>query len=308
MRWIGLVVSIQLAVGSASLGQTQGQAQPKPRGEPSGAAIRNQNGNIRSADTPEQIARMDALLQRWEAVSQNNQTLYAQFERTDTTKFGTKQIYVGEALFKKPNLACLEWKQVVTTEKGEEKTIFTERIVCAGDRVYQMIGPTKQVMVYSLPQDERRRALEEGPVPFLFNMRMAQAKARYRWRLLLEQPADPAKGTAACYFVEIEPLQKIDMEEFSRAWVRLDQESLLPESLKLFLPNGDDTRTYRFSGLERNGPQNKANNPENYNGAAMAEKFREYGYKIYLNANPGGPEARPAQLGAQPADPKQKRR
>jgi TIGR03009 family protein len=244
---------------------------------------------------PKMVARMDAILRRWEAVSQQNETLYTQFVRTDTTKFGTEQVFRGEALFRKPNLACLNWEQILRDDKGNERKVFTERIVCAGDRVYQMIGPTKQVMVYPLPQDERRRALEEGPVPFLFNMRMEQAKARYHWVLLKEQPAtgrDPA-----CYYIEIRPKQAIDMEEFSKAWIKLDEASLLPLALQLYAPNGGkDTRTYVFSGVERNGEKNRANNIDNFNGAKMAEQFRKAGYKVIVNSE----LVDPAQLSQRP--------
>jgi TIGR03009 family protein len=236
-------------------------------------------------------------LRRWEAVSQQNQTLYASFKRVDETKFGTTT-FVGTALFRKPNLACLDWNEVVSSDKGEQSQVFTERIVCGNDRVYQMIGPTKQVIVYPLPQDARRRQLEEGPVPFLFNMQMQQAKARYHWRLLLEEPGK--EGGAGKLYIEIVPLQKIDMEEFSKAWIILNDQSLLPEALQLFAPNGGkDKRTYTFGGVQRNGTGNLASNPVNFDGAAMAEVFRsKYGYKVIVNqanADPG------AQLGARPA-------
>lgn len=305
MRRVGVLLDAIAVFGClcTSVARSQAVDDPannagRPANPPANAAVRTKPDAIVSPNDPAQIARMDAILQRWEAVSRQNQTLYTTFERVDETKFGNKQ-FVGEALFKKPSLACLDWHEVVVANDGSKRKVFTERIVCGSDRVYQMIGPTKQVIVYPLPQDARRRQLEEGPVPFLFNMQMQQAKARYNWRLMKEVPG--ANGAAGTYFVEIQPLQKIDMEEFSKAWVKLNDQTLLPEALQLYAPNGTDKRTYTFKGIERNGPNNKANADDNFNGPAMAEVFKsKYGYKIIVN-QPGADPA--AQLGARPAPP-----
>jgi TIGR03009 family protein len=236
---------------------------------------------------------MGQLLQSWEKVSQANETLYAEFKRTDASPAfldGPKQ-FVGRALLRKPNLACLEFEEVV---KDRPKPVFNQRIVCAGDAVYQFLGPTKQVFVFPMAEDERRRALEEGPLPFMFNMRMAAAQERYTWDLLEETEA--AGEAPATYIIRIIPRQAIDREEFSQALVKLNKETFLPIALRLYAPNGKDTKTFEFGKVERNSAGNPAANGANYDGPAMAKKFEGFGYKVIVN-----PDAETAGVGGAPA-------
>lgn len=258
---------------------TQGNAQSlgeRPAARPATASPRQ----AASAVDP----RMLELLTSWEGVSRSHESLYAQFTRTDRSPALVEpKVYEGQALLRKPNLACLDFQEVL---KDRPKPAFSQRIVCSGAKVYQFLGPTKQVFVYPLAEDERRRAIEEGPLPFLFNMRVERALQRYTWRLLEERPAQGTKP--ASYIIEIVPLVEIDLEEFSKALVMLNQESFLPEALQLFHPNGKDTKTFVFKKVERNGDGNPAGNLANYDGEKMAEKFQTYGYKVIVNPDSAG--------------------
>jgi hypothetical protein len=240
--------------------------------------------------------RMDALLAQWEQVSLQNETLYARFTRTDRSPaLVVPREFKGQALLRKPNLACLDFHEVVP---DKPKPVFEQRIVCSGDRVYQFLGSTKQVFVYHLAEDEKRRSVEEGPLPFLFNMRVARAKQRYVWELVKEQEAEPARPAAegqpkraakpAAYIIRITPREAIDREEFRMALIMLNKETFLPEALQLHAPNGKDTKTFTFRDVERNGTQNPASNLNNFDGEKMAEKFREQGYKVIVNPDGSG--------------------
>ena len=192
-------------------------------------------------------------------------------------------MFEGQALLSKPNLACLEFNEKV---KDKPKPIFNQRIVSSGDKVYQFLGPTKQVFVYPMAADERRRSLEEGPLPLMFNMRVDAARKRYRWDLREERAA--TKEKPATYIIGLEPLQEIDREEFTAALIMLNQETLLPEALQLTSPNGKDTKTFVFKKVERNGTNNPAARPANYDGEGMSAEFEKYGYKVIVNPDGGG--------------------
>jgi TIGR03009 family protein len=237
---------------------------------------------------------MDALLAQWEQVSQQNETLYARFTRTDRSpSLVVPRVFEGQALLRKPNLACLEFSEVVP---DRSKPVFEQRIVCSGDRVYQFLGPTKQAFVYLLADDERRRSVEEGPLPFLFNMRVARAKQRYTWELVKEQEAQPGQpAKPAAYIIRITPREEIDREEFKMALIMLNMETFLPEALQLYAPNGKDTKTFVFKNVERNGTQNPASNANNFDGERMTEKFQAQGYKVIVNPEGNGAQQAVAQ-------------
>jgi TIGR03009 family protein len=309
MRWIGRrilgITSLVCIVVAAARGQApDGRApaapaqapRPAPAGQPAAPAAQPAD-----PERAAKAAQMEALLRQWEQVSRSNEMLFAEFTRTDRSKaWPEPKVYEGVALLRKPNLACIEFK---LREQGQPKPTFYERIVCSGDnRVYQFQGPTRQCHVYILPDDERRRALEEGPLPFIFNMRLEQARARYYWDLWEETPAKD--GESAKYIIRIIPKQAIDREEFSMALVMLDQTTFLPSALRLYAPNGKDMKTFVFTKVERNQEQNPASNPNNYDGARMAAAFQRAGYKVIVNDDPAGvqnagstarPVAQPAQ-------------
>jgi TIGR03009 family protein len=266
---------VLVALGAASAQQVP--ARPAPRPEAAQADAPPTGATRLQPTTPE--PRMLELLQAWEGVSKSHETLYAQFTRTDRSPALVEpKVYEGQALLRKPNLACLDFQEVL---KDRPKPAFSQRIVCTGAKVYQFLGPTKQVFVYPLAEDERRRAIEEGPLPFIFNMRVERALQRYTWRLLEERPAQGSKP--ATFIIEIIPLEDIDREEFSKALIMLNQQSFLPEALQLFHPNGKDTKTFVFKKVERNGDGNPAGNLSNYDGDKMAEKFQSYGFKVIVN-------------------------
>ncbi len=309
MRWIVLRMLLAWCVGTwsidAALAQqtvgTPGRPAPGTAPAPVRPAPATNTGDpnapqARAVD-PEAARKMEELLVQWEQRSQNDKTLYAQFTRTDKSDaWPTPKKFEGQALLQSPNLACLDFQEVT---KDHPKGTFHERIICSTDsKVYQFLGPTKQVFVYPLAREERRRALEEGPLPFLFNMKVDEAKRRYHMDLVQERPA--ANGKAGAYVIRIIPIQAIDREEFSQALVLLNQETFLPDALQLYSPSGKDTKTFVFKKVVRNATLL----PSNFDGAGMAAKFRAQGYKVVENPDASGrpqgtmtetsPGARPA--------------
>ena len=110
--------------------------------------------------------------------------------------------YEGRAVFKNPQLAYLDFKKIktVTQRQGEvgpvadpkdPKKLATtpdETIICGENEVWQYLYPTRQIFVFPLAKEQRQRALDEGPLPFLFNMKAEKAKARYEMKLIEREP------------------------------------------------------------------------------------------------------------------------
>ena len=205
---------------------------------------------------------MQELLRLWEGQSAKLQTLELAIYRKDKDpKWGDEEQYWGRAAFKSPQLAYLDFRKIKMQEQPDPKakrkkilvpvkkdnkvdTVPFETIVCTGQEVWQYRYDVKQVYIFPLDKDQRKRALEEGPLPFLFNMRAAEANQRYEMKL---QGQD---GTR--YLVMIVPRLKEDQDTFSTAWVYLDKKYLLPTKIYLLGPDGASTKEFHLSQIKPN--------------------------------------------------------
>jgi TIGR03009 family protein len=225
--------------------------------------------------------KMDNLLAKWQEQSANIKTLDAKFTREDfSATFEEKTVYAGRAILKSPDLAFLDFQKISENGKAVNPPVAYEQIRCTGKEVFHYRNPTHQVFVYPLAKEDRKRALEEGPLPFLFNMRADEAKKRYNLVLHTETPTQ--------YIIKIEPRVAIDREAFIRADVALDKNTFLPDALRLHAPNGKDTQTYRFKGDNLSVETNKRVNEKNFQG------FEPAGWKLIYNPSPDGTSQGPA--------------
>src|SRR5262249_41377051 len=182
-----------------------------------------------------------------------------------------------------------------------------ERIICTGNEVWHYKIPGKQIFIYSLGKDQRQRALEEGPLPFLFNLKAAEAEKRYGMKLYRE--------TKDSYYIAVYPRFDIDKESFSRAFVQLSRtqavgkEYLLPIWIEMISPDGKSTKDFRFSQMKPNA----AVEDSNFRGVVPTAKDSQ-GRQIWTVHRPDD-NAPPPQVGAaapagpasrQPARPKRR--
>ena len=250
---------------------------------------------------PAQLQRTMVLLDAWEARSAQDQTLYAEFDRVDMLVERTKpRRFRGEARLSRPDKAFLQFKEVVDgplDADGNPPTVFYEQIVADGEAVYHVLAPSQHVYVYPLAKDQKSRLLEEGPLPFMFNMKAQEAIRRFQIYLYKEMPAD--EKYPARYQILIRPREEIDRGEFIEARVLLDKTTFHPIVLQLVGPNGKDTKTFTFREVSRNDPNGPAANPQSYNGRAWAALFeKKYHFKVVVN--PGEGAAPPANAAAAP--------
>jgi TIGR03009 family protein len=254
-------------------------------------------------------ARMDQVLNAWAKKTQSTDSLYAKFIREDyADDWQTKTRYSGSAFVKRPNLAYLNFDKLPDDPAG--KPVPNERIICTGTDVYQFLTETKQVHVYPLPPEERQRALEEGPLPFLFNMDAAKVKERYAIRLIGERDN--------LFLIGIAPIQAQDREAFSVAYIWLDATKFQPTKIQLLDPsNKKNTKTYTFSEMSMNRTISDAY----FDAKSQWQQVRPAGWDLVMHdvegkpvagsgggaatktttAPPSGPGARPSAAPRQPA-------
>jgi TIGR03009 family protein len=222
------------------------RAQPE-RGQPRAAAPRT--------------IEIEELLKLWERQSSKLKTLDVWLYRIDKNPEWNEEVhYEGRAVFKSPQLAYLDFKKIKTTRDARGKlapvadpkdpkkrwTTPQETIICGAEEVWQYLYPVKQIFVYPLAKEQRQRALDEGPLPFLFNMKAQEAKARYNMKLIGQNEK--------YYSILVEPRLKEDMEAFKKAQVVLDTEYLLPVRIALISPDNKSSKDFRVEHINPNAP------------------------------------------------------
>jgi TIGR03009 family protein len=287
------VAAVAVAAPSAwAQNPAQGvRPQPAPAGE-----VQGQN-----LPAPIDPKKLEVLLNTWEQNSANLKTLDVRMTRTDRSPaWDEDDHYEGRAMFKTPNRAWLDFrkqKEVKDQKTGArtQKFIPHERIVCTGTEVWQYRCDTSQIFIYPLEKDVQQRALEEGPLPFLFNFKVAEAKKRYMMTLVDDAPSGPT--------IRIIPRLPIDQESFKVTWVILNRQVmldrqvfLLPRRIFLVLPDGKSSKDFQLQLT----PQvaNCEVRDENFQPDTRPEATK--GWKIVRN--PGGDEkpaaSRPAPAAA----------
>jgi TIGR03009 family protein len=208
-------------------------------------------------------ARMEALLELWAGQSAKLRSLEVSMYRIDRDlAFGDEEHFVGHAAFRAPALAYVDYRKVKMQAEADPKvkgkkvlvpaknragavvSIPFETILCTGTEVWDYRFDVKQAIVYTLDKDERKRALEEGPLPFLFNLRAQDAKNRYEMALQREDKQG--------YLVMVKPKLKDDAVVFSTAFILLDREFLLPTRIRLMAPDSKSYQDFTVSKINPN--------------------------------------------------------
>ncbi|MEW4566958.1 TIGR03009 domain-containing protein [Tautonia sp. JC769] len=230
---------------------------------------------------------LDAVLGRWEQTSGKIETLYATFEQVDEmTIVGDRKVYKGAAYLRRPNLVVLQLEKQ-TGDEGEEKFVFDRRILANGGEVVEFDGALRQITIFPLPKDAQQRALEEGPLPFLFRMNIEDFKRRYRANLM---PPNQ-EGT---HRIAIYPKIAADRDAFSVAVLILDAKTLQPKSIHTLAPNGKDKQNYYIKELKAN----VAIKPELFVwDSAKAQQAQNDGWRIVRNPDQPGVQPPPDAIG-----------
>lgn len=252
--------------------------------------------------------RLDQLLTEWERQSAAIKSLDAKFFRLDNNKvLGEIEFFEGRALLKSPNFACLDTKKLDLDPKKEAQLFmdavkfyraqngepapgtepipaarkkFFDRIICTGESIYHYDGSVKQVFEYPLAKQDRAAALQQGPLPFLFDMRREEVLRRYNMRLVKE---DDEK-----YTIQVAPKLEIDRSAFEQAVIHLNKKTFQPDVLMLVEPNKNQ-QIYYLTRVRANEPVNDQNFQH------QSDVWKKMGYELVRNP---APSAQPAATAA----------
>lgn len=185
--------------------------------------------------------RLDALLMQWEAKMKAVQTLKATMNRERIDKvFNTRDAFVGEAKYMRPNLALLSLK------RKDRPDIF-EKYICTGTYLYEYNQSNREIRYHELPAPKAGQVADDNFLSFIFGMKAEEAKRRYDLKLV-------ADGQDKYYhYIEILPRYPADRADFEKARLVLTQSTMLPRMLTFVEPNGNQI-TWDIPILEINVP------------------------------------------------------
>ena len=233
-------IVILLVLTGASLGQTQSQ----PPTQKAKATVGAKPPVAKSAAPKGDPARMRQLLLVWEKESAKLKTLDVGIQRTDESPLWGKEYYKGRAIFQSPNLAWLDFNKSQKSEAGKDTFVPHERILCTGSEFWQYKYDTKEIYIFSIDRKDQKRVLEEGPLPFLFNMKASEAEARYQM--------DMVKENAEYFVISVIPKLQIDQDAFAKAFLQLNKKTYLPDKIFLISPDGKSTKNYVLNAIRPN--------------------------------------------------------
>jgi TIGR03009 family protein len=287
-----IIVTFLVALAATGIALAVAQDAPAKQG------VTRKQPAARTAQAQQQFppGAMDELLSQWEAQSAKLVTLEVDIYRTDKDQaWGDESQFSGHAAFKSPDLAYVDYKKVKLLSqpdpKNKNQTKFVpakaqdgnllatsfETILCTGTEVWHYRYDVKQVFIWPLGKDARKKALDEGPLPFLFRMRSGDAKQRYNMTLRGQDERTS--------LVEIHPRIKEDQDVFSTAWVFLDRKFLLPRKILLVSPDRSKVQEFLLSNIRAN----QEVKPQYFVGVKPGKPWK-------VQINPGGNEPEPANV------------
>jgi TIGR03009 family protein len=289
---IGKVIVLAVVVSAWHSPQPEARAQAQVQRPPAKA----QAPAAPAPDPAKNAARLKQILKDWEVQSQSLKTLVVHIERTDTKAgWDEKDQFKGYAMLKSPNYAFLDFQHVDIDPAKPDKPVFTdyERIICTGNEVWQYDSPAKQIFIYTLDKTTKKGVMDQGPLPFLFNMKAAEAEARYEMALIRETKTH-------CY-IGVKPRLQVDQAAFSQASLSLNKANYyLPDRIIQLMPNGKDMKDFVLKEVEPNKPVAEAN----------FKGVRVKGWSVRVNPQndiaapaPAAPPGRPNTVGRQQPAP-----
>ena len=186
-----------------------------------------------------------------------------------------------------------EVSKKVSKQTGKPYRIEADRDemwICNGDEIVMVNGEEKTYEKVPVPDHLRGTKIIDGPLPFLFGMKSADAQKRFRLTLL--------SNTATTVIIQIVPRRESDADNYKTAEIILDKKTYLPIAVRMHDPSGNLETVYKFEILDVNNRSLKAKLVGVFGDSdPFHPDLRKKGYKLVLPAQEEG-TARPNAPGA----------
>src|SRR6185369_6735367 len=119
-----------------------------------------------------------------------------------------------------------------------------------GEHVIKINDRDKQYERVPIPPENQGQNIIDGPLPFLFGMKVDRAKRRYTFELLDRKPN--FKDTV---WLLVKPKLIMDASNWSEARVGINEKTFLPVAVMLTDPSGNSETVHLFEKVEANPKQ-----------------------------------------------------
>lgn len=162
-----------------------------------------------------------------------------------------------------------------------------EMWICNGDEIVMVNGDEKTYEVAPVPEHLRGTKIIDGPLPFLFGMKSAEAQKRFQLTLL--------SNTATTVMIQIVPRRQSDADNYKTAEIMLDKKSYLPIAVRMYDQSDSLETVYRFEILDVNNRSLKAKLAGVFGDSdPFHPDLRKKGYKLVLPSQEAGTAQPPA--------------
>jgi TIGR03009 family protein len=247
MRRIVMVLAVVCALG----GEVWGQAPAVPQQQPQAIPVPPE-----FVLNPMQQAYLDQVLSAWQTESGKVAIFQCPFERWEfNNAFGPGgglplHKNKGELSYQQPDKGSFQIIEVNTWQakpvppggappaqaQGDwvlQKDAIGEHWVSDGQNIYEYRANQKQLVVRPIPPALQGKAIQDGPLPFLFGADAAKLKARFRMR------AEQQVNNPDEILVQSLPTLPADAADYRQIDVMLDRQRMMPKAMQVHLPNGD---------------------------------------------------------------------
>ena len=228
--------------------QIESEEAAPPASRPSGKAAPAANRRERPSAEPMRVQhdpRLDGVLLEWEQKSSAIKVLEGEFFRfTYDSTFQVEKRGQGSFYFESPDKGHYQMKgatiQRPPAAKGWKVDQQTpQRWVCNGQTIININDAEKTYEAIPIPPNHQGEKIIETPLPFLFGMKAAQAKRRYK--MVLPKELNEAEIRITAY-----PLWPADAANYQKAEIMLDRKLMLPKAVRLTDPAGTQVEVHSF--------------------------------------------------------------
>ena len=201
------------------------------------------------------------VLKDWEFHSAQVKILYGEVERTTFEwTFLTQKHAKGSFAYRAPDQGIFRMSgldvqiggkgDVRTNPINRKKQQLTlaedkeEHWICTGKELISIDHQAKTLERMVIPPQNRGQGIMETPLPFLFGMKVQQARARYEMKFLPDKKDDPNE-----VWLSAKPLWPADAANYKEAKVILSRKTFLPRAVLLTNPAGTAETIYQFSNF-----------------------------------------------------------